>query len=114
MLDVTMLVLCFAGRFVYFAAYLSLTHGWISGTGYVFHGGKMGSCTMVASSSIYSEAWPSTIINLMFILVGAVFITKKAITHATAIPTAVVYATLLTFQADVDSVTAAARVFSLT
>ena len=58
MLDLIMLGLGFAGGFVYFAAHSSITHGWISGTDYLFHGGTVVSCTMVASSSIYSEHGP--------------------------------------------------------
>ena len=49
MLDVSMLGLGFARGFSYFPAYFSLTRGWISGMGYVFHGGKVVSCTLVAS-----------------------------------------------------------------
>ncbi|MAW25657.1 MAG: hypothetical protein CMQ84_06690 [Gammaproteobacteria bacterium] len=105
---VIMLALGFAGGFVYFAAYFSLTHGWISGTGYVFHGSSVVSCTMVGSSSIYSEALPSAVTNVVFIVVGAVFMAKKAITEATAIPTTVVDASELTFQSDTETVTAAA------
>lgn len=107
-LEVIMLGLGFAGGFVYFAAYFSLTRGWISGTGYVFHGSSVVSCIMVASSSIYSEAWPSAVINVVFIVVGAVFMAKKAITDATAIPPTVVDASELTFQSDIETVTAAA------
>ena len=105
---VIMLALGFAGGFVYFAAYFSLTHVWISGTGYVFHGSSVVSCTMVGSSSIYSEALPSAVTNVVFIVVGAVFMAKKAITEATAIPTTVVDASELTFQSDTETVTAAA------
>ena len=108
MLDVIMLGLDFAGRFVYFAPYFSLKRGWISGMGYVFHGGKVASCTMVASSSIYSETLPSAVINLVLIVVGAVFMTKKAISDAVAILTTVVDAAELTFQSDAETATAAA------
>ena len=114
MLDVIMLRLGFAGGFVYFAPYSSSARGWISGMGYLFHGDTVASCTMVASSSIHSEAWPSAIINLVFIVVGAVFMTKKAITDAISILTTVVDAAELTFQSDAETVTAAARVCSLT
>jgi len=103
-----MLGLGFAGGFVYLAAYFSLTRGWISGTGYVFHGSSVVSCTMVALSSIYCEAWPSAVINVVFIVVGAVFMAKKAIADATAIPSTVVDASELTFQSDTETVTAAA------
>ena len=107
-MEVIMLGLGFAGGFVYFAAYFSLTRGWISGTGYVFHGSSVVSCIMVASSSIYSEAWPSAVINVVFIVVGAVFMAKKAITDATAIPPTVVDASELAFQSDTETLTAAA------
>ncbi len=103
-----MLALDFAGGFVYFAAYFSLMRGWISGIGYVFHGSSVVSCIMVGSSSIYSEAWPSAVTNVVFIVVGAVFMAKKAITEATTIPTTVVEASELTFQSDTETVTAAA------
>ncbi len=108
MLNVIMLGLGFAGGFVYFAPYFRLTRGWISGMGYVFHGGTVASCTMVASSSIYSEALPSAVINLVFIVVGAVFMTKKTISDAIAILTTVVDAAELTFQSDAETATAAA------
>ena len=48
MLNVIMRGLGFAGQFVYLVAYFSLTHGWISGAGYVFHGSTVVGCTMVA------------------------------------------------------------------
>ena len=108
MLDVIMPRLGFAGGFVYFAPYFSLTRGWISRMGYVFHGGTVASCTKVASSSISSEALPSTVINLVFIVVGAVFMTKKAITDAIAVLTTAVDAAELTVQSDAETATAAA------
>ena len=108
MLDVIMLALGFAGGFVYFVAYFSLTRGWIGGTGYVFHGSSVVSCIMVASSSIYSKAWPSAVINVVFIVVGTMFMAKKANTDATAIPMTVVDASELTFQSETETVTAAA------
>ena len=107
-LHTIMLGLCFAGGLIYLAAYFSLTRGWISGTSYLFHGTSVVSCVMIAASSAYSEAWPSAVVNCIFIFVGAVFIAKKVFADATACPATVTDAAELTFQSDTDELTAAA------
>ena len=107
-LHTIMLGLGFAGGLIYLAAYFSLTRGWISGTSYLFHGTSVFSCTMIAASSAYSEAWPSAVMNIVFIVVGAVFMAKKAMADTTAYPSTVVDASELTFQSDTEEMTAAA------
>jgi hypothetical protein len=107
-LHTIMLGLGFAGGLIYLAAYFSLTRGWISGTSYLFHGTSVFSCTMIAASSAYSEAWPSAVMNIVFIVVGAVFMAKKAMADTTAYPPTVVDASELTFQSDTEEMTAAA------
>ncbi len=108
MLDAIMLGLGFAGGLIYLAAYFSLTRGWISGTSYLFHGTSVISCIMIAASSAYSEAWPSAVMNVVFIVIGAVFMAKKAIADASACPSTVVDASELAFQSDTEELTAAA------
>jgi len=107
-LHTIMLGLGFAGGLIYLAAYFSLTRGWISGTSYLFHGTSVVSCVMIAASSAYSEAWPSAVMNVVLIVVGAVFMARKAIADSTACPSTVVDASELTFQSDTDELTAAA------
>jgi len=107
-LDAIMLGLGFAGGLIYLAAYYSLTRGWISGTSYLFHGTSVISCIMIAASSAYSEAWPSAVMNVVFIVIGAVFMAKKAIADASACPSTVVDASELAFQSDTEELTAAA------
>ncbi|MEK9605443.1 MAG: hypothetical protein VW352_04110 [Gammaproteobacteria bacterium] len=108
MLNAIMLGLGFAGGLIYLAAYFSLTRGWISGTSYLFHGTSVISCIMIAASSAYSEAWPSAVMNVVFIVIGAVFMAKKAIADASACPSTVVDASELAFQSDTEELTAAA------
>lgn len=108
MLDTIMLGLGFAGGLAYLVAYFSLTRGWISGTSYAFHGTSVISCILIAASSAHSEAWPSAVINIIFIGVGAVFIAKKAIADATQCPATVTDASELAFHADDDDLNAAA------
>ena len=103
-----MLGLGFAGGLIYLAAYFSLTRGWISGTSYLFHGTSVISCIMIATSSAYSEAWPSAVMNVVFIVIGAVFMAKKALTAPTACPSTVIDASELTFLSDKKELTAAA------
>tara|TARA_A100001388_G_scaffold265212_1_gene237191 strand:- start:381 stop:761 length:381 start_codon:yes stop_codon:yes gene_type:complete len=74
-----MLGLGFVGGIVYLAAYLSLMRGWIGGTSYLFHGTSVISCMMIAVSSSHSAVWPSVAMNIVFVLIGSVFMTKKAI-----------------------------------
>ena len=107
-LDAIMLGLGFAGGLIYLAAYFSLTRGWISGTSYLFHGTSVISCIMIAASSAYSEAWPSAVMNVVFIVIGAVFMAKKALTAPTACPSTVIDASELTFLSDKKELTAAA------
>jgi hypothetical protein len=107
-LDAIMLGLGFAGGLIYLAAYYSLTRGWISGTSYLFHGTSVISCIMVAASSAYSEAWPSAAMNIVFIVIGGVFMAKKAIADASACPSTVIDAAELAFQSDKEELTAAA------
>ena len=78
-LDAIMLVLGFVGGIVHLAAYLSLMRGWIGGTSYLFHGTSVTSCMMIAVSSSHSAVWPSVAINIVFVFIGSVFMTKKAI-----------------------------------
>ena len=108
MLNAIMLGLGFAGGLIYLAAYFSLTRGWISGTSYLFHGTSVISCIMIAASSAYSEAWPSAVMNVVFIVIGEVFMAKKAIADASACPSTVVDASELAFQSDTEELTAAA------
>jgi len=63
---------------------------------------------MIAASSAYSEAWPSAVMNVVFIIVGAVFMARKAMADTTAHPPTVVDASELTFQSDTEEMTAAA------
>ena len=63
---------------------------------------------MIAASSAYSEAWPSAVMNVVFIVIGAVFMAKKAIADASACPSTVVDASELAFQSDTEELTAAA------
>jgi hypothetical protein len=107
-LHATMLGLGFAGGLIYLAAYFSLTRGWISGTSYLFHGTSVISCIMIAASSAYSEAWPSAVMNVVFIVIGAVFMAKKALTDSTVFPSTVIDASELTFQSETEELTAAA------
>lgn len=79
MLDAIMLGLGFVKGIVYLAAYLSLKRGWFGGTSYLLHGTSVISCMMIAVSSSHSAAWPSVAMNRVFVFIGAVFITKKAI-----------------------------------
>jgi hypothetical protein len=108
MLDEIMLGLGFAGGLIYLAAYFSLTRGWISGTSYLFHGTSVISCIMIAASSAYSEAWPSAVMNVVFVVIGAVFIAKKALTSPTTCPSTVIDASELTFLSDTEKLPAAA------
>ena len=108
LLDAIMLGLGFAGGLIYLAAYFSLTRGWISGTSYLFHGTSVISCIMIATSSAYSEAWPSAVMNVVFIVIGAVFMAKKALTAPTACLSTVIDASELTFLSDKKELTAAA------
>ena len=78
MLDNVMLGLGFAGGLIYLAAYFSLTRGWVSGTSYLFHGTSVFSCIMIAASSAYSQAWPSAVMNVIFIIVGPQMVKKQA------------------------------------
>jgi hypothetical protein len=107
-LDTVMLGLGFAGGIIYLAAYFSLTRGWISGTSYLFHATSIFSCTMIAVSSAYSQAWPSAVMNVIFTIVGAIFIAKKVIEGLKSYPATVVDASELSYRPDEPEVAAAA------
>ena len=108
MLDTVVLWLGFAGGLIYLGAYFCLTRGWITGSSYIFHGTSICSCAMVATSSAYSEAWPSAIINIVFIVMGAVFIARKAIAAVRYRPASVVDIAEMTFHTKPTKLTAAA------
>ena len=108
MLDNVMLGLGFAGGLIYLAAYFSLTRGWVSGTSYLFHGTSVFSCIMIAASSAHSQAWPSAVMNVIFIIVGAVFRAKKAINDHRSYPATEIDAADLSYQSDETQLTAAA------
>ena len=108
MVDTIMLGLGFAGGLIYLAAYFSLTRGWLSGTSYLFHGTSVFSCIMIAASSAYSQAWPSAVMNVIFIIFGAVFMATKAIDDRRSYPATVVEASELSYQSDEPQLTAAA------
>ena len=108
MLDVIMLGFGFAGGLIYLGGYFCLTRGWITGTSYMFHGTSICSCLMVASSSAHSEAWPSAIINVVFIFMGGVFIARKALNDQRHCPIAVVDAADMTFNVKSSDLTVAA------
>ena len=76
-LDAIMLGLGFVEGIVYLAAYLSLKRGWFGGTSYLLHGTSVISCMMIAVSNSHSAAWPSVAMNMVFVFIGAVFMTKK-------------------------------------
>ncbi len=108
MLDTIMLGFGFTGGLIYLGAYFCLVRGWITGTSYMFHGTSVCSCLMVASSSAHSEAWPSAVINIVFIVMGAIFVAKKAIAGARYRPASVVDVADMTFKAKTSDLTAAA------
>ena len=108
MVDTIMLGLGFAGGLIYLAAYFSLTRGWLSGTSYLFHGTSVFSCIMIAASSAYSQAWPSAVMNVIFTIVGAVFMAKKAIDDRRSYPATVVDASELSYRSDEPQLIAAA------
>ena len=108
MFDAVVLGLGFVGGVIYLGAYFCLARGWITGSSYIFHGTSICSCAMVATSSAYSEAWPSAVINIVFIVMGTVFVAKKAIISSRYRPTAVVDVAEMTFEADSPELTVAA------
>ena len=108
MLDAIMLGLGFAGGVIYLAAYFNLARGWINGTSYLFHGTSVISCILIAVSSAYSEAWPSAVVNMVFIVIGSGFIVKKAIADSAVYPSTVTNASELAFQTDKQGLTDAA------
>ena len=107
-LDAIMLGLGFVGGIVYLAAYLSLMRGWISGTSYLFHGTSVISCMMIAVSSSHSAAWPSVAMNMIFVFIGAVFMTKKAIAQYRMRSPSVVDVSTLEFKTDKTEIISAA------
>ncbi len=106
--DHIMLGLGFVGGLIYLAAYVCLTRGWISGTGYAFHSVSVFSCILVAVSSAYSQAWPSAAMNVVFVMIGAVYLARKAIADAKQTPETVTDAADLTYQAPKNEFEAAA------
>ena len=103
-----MLGLGFAGGLIYLTAYFCLTLGWVSGSSYLFHGTSVFSCIMIAASSGYSQAWPSAVMNVIFIVIGAAFMAKKSIDDRGSYPVTVVDVSELSYQSDEPELTAAA------
>ena len=108
MIDHIMLGLGFVGGLIYLTAYLCLTREWISGTGYAFHSISIFSCILVAVSSFYSQAWPSAAMNVVFVIIGAVYLAKKALADVNKTPDTVTDAAELAFKADETDLEAAA------
>lgn len=106
--EIMMLGLGYIGGFAYLMAYLCLTKGWISGTGYVFHGASVISCAFIAVSSGYSQAWPSALLNIIFVVIGALYLARKAIQDSQRRPNTLVNAADLTFETDGKSLDVAA------
>jgi hypothetical protein len=77
-----MLGLGFAGGLLYLSTYLCLTSEWVSGSSYTFHSATIVSCVMLGISAVYSQAWPSVVINFMFIIMGAIYITRKVFANS--------------------------------
>ena len=103
-----MLGLGFAGGLMYLGTYCCLTRGWITGTSYIFHGTSICSCAMVATSSAYSDAWPSAAINIFLIVMGTMFMAKKAIAGTRCRPESVVDVAEMTFNPESPKLNAAA------
>ncbi|MDB4021554.1 hypothetical protein OAC78_06855 [Litorivicinus sp.] len=99
MLDHLMLGLGFAGGLIYLTGYLCLTRGWISGDSYVFHGISVFSCSLLALSSGYSHAWASAVINTVFVIVGSIYISRKALTTISNTPDTITNVADLSFNA---------------
>lgn len=99
MTDHIMLGLGFVGGLIYLIAYVCLTRGWMSGTGYAFHTVSVFTCILVAISSAYSQAWPSAAMNVVFVIIGATHLARKAIADAQQTPETVTDAADLAYQA---------------
>ena len=107
-LDAIMLGLGFVGGIVFLAAYLSLKRGWISGMSYLFHGASVISCMIIAVSNSHSAVWPSVAMNMIFVFIGAVFMTKKAIAQYRMLSPSVVDVSTLEFKTDKTEIISAA------
>lgn len=107
-IETVMLGLGYAGGLFYLVAYLCLTKGWISGTGYTFHSISVVSCVMIAASSSYSAAWPSAVLNVIFVGIGIGYLMRKAYVDAKQRHTSITNVSALTFQADRAKLEAAA------
>lgn len=107
-IETIMLGLGYAGGLFYLVAYLCLTKGWISGTGYTFHSISVVSCVMIAASSSYSAAWPSAVLNVIFVGIGIGYLMRKAYVDAKQRHTSITNVSALTFQADRAKLEAAA------
>lgn len=103
-----MLGLGYAGGLLYLVAYLCLTKGWISGTSYTFHSVSVVSCVMIALSSAYSAAWPSAVLNVIFVGIGIGYLARKAYLDARQRQTTITNVAALSFQADRSQLEAAA------
>ena len=103
-----MLGIGYFGGLVYLAAYVCLTKGWISGTGYTFHSVSVLSCILIAISSGYSNAWPSALLNIIFVGIGAAYLARKALRDAKCSQNALVDASTLEYKADANRLEAAA------
>ncbi len=103
-----MLGIGYFGGLVYLVAYLCLTKGWISGTGYTFHSVSVVSCILIAFSSGYSSAWPSALMNIIFVGIGASYLARKALRDAKRTQNALVDASKLEYKAEANRLEAAA------
>lgn len=107
-IDNVMLGFGYAGGLFYLIAYLCLTKGWISGTGYTFHSVSVISCILIAASSAYSAAWPSAVLNVIFVAIGIGYLGRKAYLDARRKRVTVTPVSTLTYQADPSQLEAAA------
>lgn len=107
-IDNVMLGFGYAGGLFYLVAYLCLTKGWISGTGYTFHSVSVISCILIAASSAYSAAWPSAVLNVIFVAIGIGYLGRKAYLDARRKRVTVTPVSTLAYQADPSQLEAAA------
>lgn len=103
-----MLGLGYAGGLFYLTAYLCLTKGWITGTGYTFHSISVVSCIMIAVSSSYSAAWPSAVLNVIFVGIGIGYLMRKAYVDAKQRRSSITHVSALTYHSDHAKLEAAA------
>jgi len=107
-IETVMLGLGYAGGLFYLIAYLCLTKGWISGTGYTFHSTSVISCILIAASSAYSAAWPSAVLNVIFVAIGIGYLARKAYLDARRRANMVTDVAQLTYRVDPTELEAAA------